>query len=49
MRSRSAVGDVAVVVAIMKGYDDGNWESFMKHLERAKPRYGDTFQLPFGT
>jgi len=37
---------LASVIGIMKGYDD--WDSFIEHLDRAHPKYGDTPFLPFG-
>jgi hypothetical protein len=40
---------LAAVVGIMKGYDDGEWDRFMRHLDRAKPRYGETMALPMDT
>ena len=38
---------LASIVGIMKGYDDGDWDGFLCHLDRAHPRFGDTRELPF--
>lgn len=37
------------VVSIMKLADDGDYDGFIKMLDRAKPRYDETMQLPLPT